>query len=88
MAEVDEGPESQPESQPDRRSDETIRQQVRDLLELIRDFYGTCHMVAVGQLEPSKAKSKAKTVETKLQVMMADMLERVEAAAEDEAAND
>ena len=84
MAEVDEGPESQP----DRRSDETIRRQVRDLLELIREFYSTCHMVAVGQLEPSKAKSKAQVVEMKLQAMMADMLERVEAAAEDETATD
>ena len=84
MAEVDEGPELQP----DRRSDATIRRQVRDLLELIREFYSTCHMVAVGQLEPAKAKAKAQVVEKKLQAMMADMLERVEAAAEDETATD
>lgn len=74
-----------PESQPERRSDATIRQEIRDLLELIREFYGTCHMVAVGQLEPAKAKAKARVVELKLQAMMTEMLARVEAAVEDEA---
>ena len=45
-------------------------------------------MVAVGQLEPSKAKAKAQVVEKKLQAMMADMLERVEAAGEDDTPSD
>ena len=49
-------------------------------MKLIREFYTTCHMVAVGQLEPSKAKAKAQVVERRLNQMMADMLETIEAA--------
>lgn len=62
----------------DRRSDLTVRKQIQDLLTLIRDFYTTCHMVAVGQLEPSKAKAKAQTVERQLNAMMEHMLRQVE----------
>ncbi|MDX1495569.1 MAG: hypothetical protein R3253_15990, partial [Longimicrobiales bacterium] len=50
----------------DRRSDMTVRRHIKQLLELIRDFYSTCHMVAVGQLSPAKAKSRARDVEEKL----------------------
>lgn len=62
----------------DRRSDDTVRRQIQDLLALIRDFYTTCHMVAVGQLEPAKAKAKARVVERKLNHMMEHMLAQVE----------
>ncbi|NNF12733.1 MAG: hypothetical protein HKN72_05900 [Gemmatimonadetes bacterium] len=62
----------------DRRSDFAVRRHIKQLLELIRDFYSTCHMVAVGQLSPAKAKSKARHVEEKLNEMMNDMLERLD----------
>ncbi len=62
----------------DRRQDNTVRQQIKDLLALIREFYTTCHMVAVGQLEPAKAKAKARVVEQKLNDMMEHMLAQVE----------
>lgn len=62
----------------DRRNDLNVREQIHELLKLIREFYTTCHMVAVGQLEPSKAKAKAQVVERKLNDMMSHMLERVE----------
>ena len=65
----------------ERRANATLRRQVQDLLALIREFYTTCHMVAVGQLEPSRAKAKAKVVEEKLQAMMADMLEGLDSLA-------
>lgn len=68
----------------DRRSDMTVRRHIRQLLELIRDFYSTCHMVAVGQLSPAKAKTKAREVEDQLNVMMKDMLERIDADPESE----
>lgn len=64
----------------DRREDVTVRRHIQQLLELIRDFYATCHMVAVGQLSAAKAKSKAREVEEKLSVMMQEMLERADAA--------
>jgi hypothetical protein len=72
------------EIEADRRRDPTLRQRVEDLLALIREFYTTCHMVAVGQLEASKAKAKAQEVEAKLNTMMADMIEQVEAMAPSE----
>lgn len=62
----------------ERRSDVVVRRHIKQLLELIRDFYSTCHMVAVGQLSPAKAKSKARDVEEKLNEMMKNMLERLE----------
>lgn len=62
----------------DRRSDLTVREKIHELLVLIRDFYTTCHMVAVGQLEPSKAKAKAQVVERQLDEMMTEMLRRIE----------
>lgn len=62
----------------DRRSDFAVRRHIKQLLELIRDFYSTCHMVAVGQLSPAKAKAKARHVEEKLNEMMDDMLERLD----------
>jgi len=62
----------------DRRSDAGVRKQIQELLALIRDFYTTCHMVAVGQLEPSKAKAKAQVVEGQLNDMMANMLGTLE----------
>lgn len=65
-------------SQEERRSDFTVREHVKSLLGLIREFHGTCHMVSVGQLEPSKAKAKAKIVEAKLSEMMTEILERIE----------
>lgn len=71
----------------DRRSDMTVRHHIRQLLELIRDFYSTCHMVAVGQLSPAKAKSKARDVEEKLNEMMQDMLDRL-GEEEDEGAGE
>mgnify|MGYP007073289663 FL=1 len=61
----------------ERRSDLAVRRHIKQLLEHIRDFYSTCHMVAVGQLSPAKAKSKAQEVEEKLNEMMQDMLERL-----------
>lgn len=66
----------------DRRSDLTVREQIQELLKLIREFYTTCHMVAVGQLEPSKAKAKAAVVEGKLNQMMAHMLDQIEGEEE------
>ena len=68
----------------ERRTDPGVREQIQQLLVLIREFYTTCHMVAVGQLEPSKAKAKAQDVERKLNMMMARMLERIESTEEDE----
>lgn len=61
----------------ERRSDFKVREQVKNLLVVIRDFHATCHMVSVGQLEPSKAKAKAKSVEAKLNEMMKELLTRV-----------
>jgi hypothetical protein len=63
----------------ERRKSSSVRDDIQELLKLIREFYQTCHMVAVGQLEPSKAKAKAQVVERRLNLMMADMLEKVEA---------
>ena len=65
----------------DRRKSSSVRDDIQELLKLIREFYQTCHMVAVGQLEPSKAKAKAQVVERRLNLMMADMLEKVESAS-------
>jgi len=65
----------------DRRKSSSIRDDIQELLKLIREFYQTCHMVAVGQLEPSKAKAKAQVVERRLNLMMADMLEKVDSAS-------
>lgn len=64
----------------ERRSNPGLRDQVQELLKLIREFYTTCHMVAVGQLEASKAKAKAQVVERKLNLMMAEMLEAIDDA--------
>ncbi len=61
----------------ERRSDPVLRRQILELLSLIREFYTTCHMVAVGQLEPAKAKAKARAVEEKLRHMMNQTLERL-----------
>ena len=68
----------------ERRSDTGIRERIQELLKLIREFYTTCHMVAVGQLEPAKAKVKAQAVERRLNTMMAEMLDNLEAGAESE----
>lgn len=65
-------------NQEERRSDFTVREHVRTLLTLIREFYTTCHMVSVGQLEPAKAKAKAKSVEEQLTGMMNEILERLD----------
>jgi len=62
----------------ERRTNDGVREKVAELLKLIREFYTTCHMVAVGQLEPSKAKAKAAVVERRLNQMMAEMLEEAE----------
>jgi len=62
----------------ERRSNPGLRDQVQELLKLIREFYTTCHMVAVGQLEASKAKAKAQVVERRLNLMMAEMLDQLE----------
>jgi gas vesicle protein len=64
----------------ERRTNLTLRERIQELLDLIRDFYTTCHMVAVGQLEPSKAKAKAQAVERRLSEIMAEMLETAEKA--------
>lgn len=72
----------------DRRSDNTVRKQIQDLLALIREFYTTCHMVAVGQLEPAKAKAKARVVEQKLNDMMEHMLAQVEGDDDADAGSD
>lgn len=73
----------EPSPEEDRRQDATIRRHVRQLLELIRDFYSTCHMVAVGQLSAAKAKDKARDVEEKLDTMMQEMLARIDAEDEE-----
>lgn len=78
----------EPPPEEDRRTDMTIRRHFRQLLELIREFYSTCHMVAVGQLSPSKAKSKAREVEEKLDIMMNEMLARIDADPEGETGRD
>lgn len=67
----------------ERRRNHDLRAQVKALLALIREFYTTCHMVAVGQLEPSKAKAKAQTVERQLSEMMAKMVESLEGDSEE-----
>ena len=64
----------------ERRVDLETRERIAEVLELIRDFYTTCHMVAVGQLEPSKAKAKAQAIEVRLSEIMEDMIERAEEA--------
>ena len=58
------------------------REQVQELLELIREFHTTCHMVAVGQLEPSKAKAKAHGVEERVHELMTRMIDQAEATRE------
>jgi hypothetical protein len=68
----------------ERRRNSRLRERVEELLALIREFYTTCHFVAVGQLEPAKAKAKAQDVEGKLTTMMAEMIEQVEAMAPSE----
>lgn len=73
-----------PSREEDRRQDITVRRHIQQLLELIRDFYSTCHMVAVGQLSAAKAKAKAREVEEKLDVMMEEMLTRIDAEEEEE----
>jgi hypothetical protein len=65
----------------ERRVDTGVRERIRELLKLIREFYAMCHMVAVGQLEPSKAKAMAQAVERRLNSMMAEMLDKVDARA-------
>ena len=71
------------EVEKDRRSDVAVRRHIRQLLELIRDFYSTCHMVAVGQLSPAKAKARARDVEEKLNEIMKDMLDGLEDGSDD-----
>jgi hypothetical protein len=68
----------------ERRTNDGVREKVAELLKLIREFYTTCHMVAVGQLEPSKAKAKAAVVERRLNQMMAEMIEEAERAPDSE----
>ena len=67
----------------ERRSNLELREQVKALLGLIREFYTTCHMVAVGQLEPSKAKAKAQTVERQLGEMMARIVDSLDEGADE-----
>lgn len=69
--------------QQERRSNFELREQVKSLLGLIREFYTTCHMVAVGQLEPSKAKAKAQTVERQLSEMMAKIVDSLDDGTEE-----
>lgn len=76
--------DSGPSDGEERRSDNTVRDGIHELLKLIREFYTTCHMVAVGQLEPSKAKAKAQVVERRLNTMMAEMLSKLEGGSESE----
>lgn len=73
-----------PSREEDRRQDPTVRRHIQQLLDLIRDFYSTCHMVAVGQLSAAKAKAKAREVEEKLDVMMEEMLARIDVEEEEE----
>jgi hypothetical protein len=79
-ARPEEGIEGLPAGE-ERRTNPTLREQIQELLKLIREFYTTCHMVAVGQLEASKAKSKAQVVERRLNAMMSEMLEQLDDAA-------
>ena len=79
-----EAPAPEPPSDEDRRSDMTVRRHIRQLLDLIREFYSTCHMVAVGQLSAAKAKAKAREVEEKLDVMMEEMLSRIDLEEEEQ----
>jgi hypothetical protein len=81
MSEVEQPSESSEGEE--RRANATLRRQIQDLLALIREFYTTCHMVAVGQLEPSRAKAKARVVEQKLQAMMAEMLKELDGEEDD-----
>ena len=76
-------PPSESSQGEERRANATLRRQIHDLLALIREFYTTCHMVAVGQLEPSRAKAKARVVEEKLQAMMAEMLQGLDGGEDD-----
>ena len=79
----DTDPQSGPPEGEERRANPTLRRQVHDLLALIREFYQTCHMVAVGQLEPARAKSKARSLEEKLHVMMGEMLAEIDSDESD-----
>ena len=64
-----------PQGTSERRADPGVRQQIQELLRLIREFYTMCHIVAVGELEPAKAKARAQVVESQLNEMMAELLE-------------
>lgn len=75
----------EPPLEEDRRSDLTTRRHIRQLLDLIREFYSTCHMVAVGQLAAPTAKKKARQVGEKLDFMMVEMLSRIEAESKEDA---
>jgi hypothetical protein len=76
------GAKGPPKGVGERRSDVDVRGQVEELLKLIREFYTMCHVVADGRLEPTRAKARAQVVESQLNEMMAQLLdkgERVEA---------
>jgi hypothetical protein len=80
-SEVKSSPEATGEE--DRRADPALRTQVTELLGVIREFHHTCHMVALGQLEASRAKAKARVLEEKIQDLVSEMLEGLEDPGEE-----
>ena len=74
------GAQGPPRGTGERRADVGVRGQIQELLKLIREFYTMCHIVAVGELDPEKAKARAQVVESQLNEMMAELLESVEAS--------
>ena len=57
----------------DRRTDTGVRRHIDDVLKQVRDFYTTCHLTAVGKLEPEEAKSRAVAVERRLNELLAQI---------------
>ena len=73
------GAQGPPRRTGERRADVGVRGQIQELLKLIREFYTMCHIVAVGELDPERAKARAQVVESQLNEMMAELLEAAEA---------
>ena len=56
-----------------RRSDSDVRGHVDELLKHFREFYTTCHLMAIGSIEPDEAKSQAAGIERSLNKLLAQV---------------
>ena len=56
-----------------RRADSEVRGHVDELLKHFREFYTTCHLMAVGSIEPDEAKSQAAGIERSLNKLLAQV---------------